>query len=152
MKWSWMHLWMNDVKLIHMVIPFFYQSCLANDSQHFVPWSLKHSTTMLQPFAQVIEHCWDHAHALHNFIISMEMHNCMSLYAMRTCGIFVKIKIYRTLSKQNIIIIWMVAKEVCFDDIEQETKPPRNGCKKTLKRYIRYPCLIFCAKIVSLRT
>lgn len=93
MKWSWMHLWMNDVKLIHMVIPFFYQSCLANDSQHFVPWSLKHSTTMLQPFAQVIEHCWDHAHALHNFIISMEMHNCMSLYAMRTCGIFVKIKI-----------------------------------------------------------
>lgn len=72
---------------------------------------------------------------------------------MRTCGIFVRIKIYRTLSKQNIIIIWMVEKEVCFDDIEQKTiKPPRNGCKKTLKRYIRYPCLIFCAKIASLRT
>ena len=30
----------------------------------FVPWSPKHSATMLDPFAQLFHHCWGHAHSL----------------------------------------------------------------------------------------
>ena len=31
----------------------------------FVPWSLKRSATMLDPFAQLFQHCWGQAHAWH---------------------------------------------------------------------------------------
>ena len=31
----------------------------------FVLWSLKRSTTMLDPFAQLLQHCWCHACTLH---------------------------------------------------------------------------------------
>ena len=39
----------------------------ANNSSTFlfVLWSLKHSATMLDPFAQPFQHCWGHARALH---------------------------------------------------------------------------------------
>ena len=30
----------------------------------FLPWSPKRSATMLDPFAQLFQHCWDHAHPL----------------------------------------------------------------------------------------
>ena len=30
----------------------------------FVPWSPKRSSTMLDPFAQLFQHCWDHARSL----------------------------------------------------------------------------------------
>ena len=30
----------------------------------FVPWSLKHGATMLDPFAQLFQHCWGHARSL----------------------------------------------------------------------------------------
>ena len=30
----------------------------------FVPWSPKCSATMLDPFAQLFQHCWDHARSL----------------------------------------------------------------------------------------
>ena len=30
----------------------------------FVPWSLKRSATMLDPFAQLFQHCWAHARSL----------------------------------------------------------------------------------------
>ena len=30
----------------------------------FVPWSPKRSTTMLDPFAQLFQHCWGHARSL----------------------------------------------------------------------------------------
>ena len=30
----------------------------------FVPWSPKRSTTMLDPFAQLLQHCWGHARSL----------------------------------------------------------------------------------------
>ena len=30
----------------------------------FVPWSPKHSATMLDPFAQLFQHCWGHARSL----------------------------------------------------------------------------------------
>ena len=30
----------------------------------FVPWSPKHSATMLDPFAQLFQHCWGYAHSL----------------------------------------------------------------------------------------
>ena len=35
----------------------------ANHSQH-VPWSPKRSATMLDPFAQLFQHCWGHARSL----------------------------------------------------------------------------------------
>ena len=42
------------------------QNFSANNSQHFVvPWSLKRSATILDPFAQLFQHCWGHAHALY---------------------------------------------------------------------------------------
>ena len=31
----------------------------------FVPWSLKHDATMLDPFAQLFQHCWGHTCSLH---------------------------------------------------------------------------------------
>ena len=31
----------------------------------FVPWSPKRSATMLDPFAQLFQHCWGHARSLH---------------------------------------------------------------------------------------
>ena len=30
----------------------------------FVPWSPKHSATMLDPFGQLFQHCWGHARSL----------------------------------------------------------------------------------------
>ena len=40
---------------------------LSNNSSTFlfVLWLLKHSATMLNPFAQPFQHCWGHARALH---------------------------------------------------------------------------------------
>ena len=39
----------------------------VNKSQHFffVQWSSKHRATMLDPFAQLFQHCWGHTRALH---------------------------------------------------------------------------------------
>ena len=38
----------------------------ANNSQDFFfLWSPKRSATMLDPFAQLLQHCWSHARALH---------------------------------------------------------------------------------------
>ena len=31
----------------------------------FVPWSPKRSETTVDPFAQLVQHCWGHAHELH---------------------------------------------------------------------------------------
>ena len=31
----------------------------------FVPWSSKRSATMLDPFAQLFQHCWGHTRSLH---------------------------------------------------------------------------------------
>ena len=39
-----------------------FQSTTPNIS--FVPWSPKRSTTMLDPFAQLFQHCWGHARSL----------------------------------------------------------------------------------------
>ena len=68
----------------------------------FVPWSLKRSTTMLHPFAQLIQHFWGHARALR--MVSMEMHNCVSQYVTCTCGIFVP---------NSVVIMLKVVASVC---------------------------------------
>ena len=50
--------------LLHVV-----GSCLAKfetaSNISFVPWSPKLSATKFHPFAQLFQHCWDHARALH---------------------------------------------------------------------------------------
>ena len=37
----------------------------TNPNISFVPWSPKLKATMLDPFAQLFQHCWGDAHALH---------------------------------------------------------------------------------------
>ena len=39
--------------------------CTTTPNMSFVPWSPKHSATMLQPFAQIFQQCWDYASTLH---------------------------------------------------------------------------------------
>ena len=44
----------------------------------FVPWSPRRSTTMLDPFAQLLQHCWGHARVLH--VVSFEFTKSYGLY------------------------------------------------------------------------
>ena len=72
----------------------------ANSSQHF--FCFVHAETQhnnVASLAQLLQHCWGHACALH--MVSMEIHNCASYYSTCTRGIFVRIKTYRKISKQS---------------------------------------------------
>ena len=44
----------------------------------FVPWSSRCSTTMLDPFAQLLQHFWGHARVLH--VVSFEYAKSYGLY------------------------------------------------------------------------
>ena len=44
----------------------------------FVPWSPRRSTTMLDPFVQLLQHCWGHARVLH--MVSLEFTKSYGLY------------------------------------------------------------------------
>ena len=61
------HCWMLHIAFI--CIPLHVVLCCCTKAKtpyiSFVPWSLKCSATMLDPFAQLSQHCWGHAHAFH---------------------------------------------------------------------------------------
>ena len=46
---------------------------LTTPNISFAPWSLKRGTTMLDPFAQLFQHCWGHASALHMVSLQNDM-------------------------------------------------------------------------------
>ena len=71
---------------------------------------------MSHPFAQLLQLCWSHAHALR--VVSMEMHNCGLTNTRRTRVEFL-FELRLIENYQSKIIIIMEEKKVLLDDIKQ---------------------------------